>query len=554
MRTFCLFPLLFLCLTVLSASAVAEPLPGDINGDEEINAQDIQLVINDVLGLEIPAGSRSDVDGDGDVNAQDIQMVINVVLGVFEPPEARFEAEPVSGMAPLEVQFEDLSDGGTDSITDWHWDFGDGATSGEQNPVHVYEAAGAYTVSLRIETDRLSHRRIETDLVQVEAATAEPKPLPEDEAAKWIAPSVDVSQADADTSGNVTDTTATQVHHADGSSEYRVISAMDDPQALRSRIEARGTDDSLLGLYRYLGTVIFVNRIQDADGNIYLVLTTSGTGGVYETSLGSFTLPVESTSTNFGAHTIGPVNESQIAEIQADMPASITRVEDIPILVFEEFVSAKRGIGMSYPDNVRVKTVGDPRKFLGNMWDQMRRTTPDLVLDTVPGLRTVQQLTKTIQFAVRSARFALDVKRNLDPAAENLGDVRANYANADAPEGGVSLEALMAQHSELVDPSGEQTDVPLLAGSLLEGLSGEISHGSQSAVDGLGQALWGDGTGRSDRLRNLVDDIDASAEVYFYRIPGQESGLYARAGSRDIKLAGSLLESVIATLTGDSDV
>ncbi|MFP4193014.1 MAG: dockerin type I domain-containing protein, partial [Candidatus Hydrogenedentota bacterium] len=130
MRKSCLFPLLFLCLTVLSASAVAEPLPGDINGDGRTDAVDIQLVIIEVLGIDtgLPPGV-ADVDGDGVVNAQDIQLVISMVLGVFEPPEARFEADPVSGMAPLEVQFEDLSDGGTDSITDWHWDFGDGATS-----------------------------------------------------------------------------------------------------------------------------------------------------------------------------------------------------------------------------------------------------------------------------------------------------------------------------------------------------------------------------------------------------------------------------------------
>ncbi|NOR74645.1 MAG: PKD domain-containing protein, partial [Draconibacterium sp.] len=36
----------------------------------------------------------------------------------------------------------------THSATNWLWDFGDGTTSTEQNPVHVYEGAGYYSVTL----------------------------------------------------------------------------------------------------------------------------------------------------------------------------------------------------------------------------------------------------------------------------------------------------------------------------------------------------------------------------------------------------------------------
>jgi serine protease len=35
-------------------------------------------------------------------------------------------------------------------VTDWHWDFGDGATSTERNPTHVYAAAGTYPVTLTV--------------------------------------------------------------------------------------------------------------------------------------------------------------------------------------------------------------------------------------------------------------------------------------------------------------------------------------------------------------------------------------------------------------------
>jgi gliding motility-associated-like protein len=47
------------------------------------------------------------------------------------------------------VQFTDLSEGINGQIvTDWLWDFGDAATSADQNPAHAYSAAGTYQVKL----------------------------------------------------------------------------------------------------------------------------------------------------------------------------------------------------------------------------------------------------------------------------------------------------------------------------------------------------------------------------------------------------------------------
>lgn len=46
------------------------------------------------------------------------------------------------------VVFEDKSHG---QITSWHWDFGDGTTSTEQNPIHTYQKDGVhYTVTLTV--------------------------------------------------------------------------------------------------------------------------------------------------------------------------------------------------------------------------------------------------------------------------------------------------------------------------------------------------------------------------------------------------------------------
>ncbi|MDD3622180.1 MAG: PKD domain-containing protein, partial [Methanofollis sp.] len=57
-----------------------------------------------------------------------------------------FTANVTAGEAPLSVQFFDQSTG---AITGWHWDFGDGTTSDEKNPVHTFEA-GVYDVSLTV--------------------------------------------------------------------------------------------------------------------------------------------------------------------------------------------------------------------------------------------------------------------------------------------------------------------------------------------------------------------------------------------------------------------
>jgi len=61
------------------------------------------------------------------------------------PPEASFEADTTSGITPLTVHFTDTS---TKDPTSWLWSFGDGGTSTEQHPAHVYTVAGLYSVSL----------------------------------------------------------------------------------------------------------------------------------------------------------------------------------------------------------------------------------------------------------------------------------------------------------------------------------------------------------------------------------------------------------------------
>lgn len=60
------------------------------------------------------------------------------------PAVAGFNMSATSGGAPLLVNFTDASQ----FATSWLWNFGDGATSSEQNPGHVYKSPGTYNTTL----------------------------------------------------------------------------------------------------------------------------------------------------------------------------------------------------------------------------------------------------------------------------------------------------------------------------------------------------------------------------------------------------------------------
>jgi len=75
----------------------------------------------------------------------DVETGVDYVHVLPPPPVASFSSSAASGVVPHSVSFTDTSSG---TPTSWLWDFGDGATSTEQNPVHVYTVVGTYTVSL----------------------------------------------------------------------------------------------------------------------------------------------------------------------------------------------------------------------------------------------------------------------------------------------------------------------------------------------------------------------------------------------------------------------
>jgi PKD repeat protein len=72
---------------------------------------------------------------------------LSILAGIaaVTAPAASFTASTPNPAVNSVVQFADTSAG---APTSWAWDFGDGGTSAEQNPTHVYAAPGPFTVRL----------------------------------------------------------------------------------------------------------------------------------------------------------------------------------------------------------------------------------------------------------------------------------------------------------------------------------------------------------------------------------------------------------------------
>ena len=208
---------LLLCL--LAAAAHGAPVACDVNGSGEIDASDVQLVINAALSITVPYNTNVDYDSQGLTTAIDVQLVINAALsipvdsdgdgltdaaeanlgtnpnladtdgggvddgtevminhtnpnnaaddGTSTPPTADFTAAPVTGSYPLDVQFTDASTNGSSTITHWLWGFGDGGTSTLQSPLHTYTQQGTYNVSLTVTSAAGQDSIVKNSLVTV---------------------------------------------------------------------------------------------------------------------------------------------------------------------------------------------------------------------------------------------------------------------------------------------------------------------------------------------------------------------------------------------------
>ncbi|OGU38048.1 MAG: hypothetical protein A2X61_16995 [Ignavibacteria bacterium GWB2_35_12] len=97
------------------------------------------------------------------------EVIKDDYISVYKAFGASFTADTNSGVIPLTVHFTDQSFG---NPTSWIWDFGDGGTSTEQNPSHVYTTQGIYNVSLTVSDGTKQSTKTKTDFISAYHSTA----------------------------------------------------------------------------------------------------------------------------------------------------------------------------------------------------------------------------------------------------------------------------------------------------------------------------------------------------------------------------------------------
>lgn len=91
---------------------------------------------------------------------------------------AELSASAVKAAVGEPITFSDMTRvlTGADPVIRWEWSFGDGTTSTERNPVHVYSQPGLYTVSLAVNSATISDVRIRPNYIEV---VRPPEPVPD---------------------------------------------------------------------------------------------------------------------------------------------------------------------------------------------------------------------------------------------------------------------------------------------------------------------------------------------------------------------------------------
>ena len=83
----------------------------------------------------------------------DTELITITVVPENQAPTSVLSASIIAGEAPLQVQFTGSNSTDDKGIVEYFWDFDDGFTSTEQNPIHTFTFAGTFQVVLRVEDE-----------------------------------------------------------------------------------------------------------------------------------------------------------------------------------------------------------------------------------------------------------------------------------------------------------------------------------------------------------------------------------------------------------------
>lgn len=86
-----------------------------------------------------------------------------------EPPVAKFTFSPTRAKVGKIVTFTDDSSDPDGRVVERHWSFGDGSTSGEQDPRHIYARPGEFLITLRVVDDRGGSKTAQAHITVVES-------------------------------------------------------------------------------------------------------------------------------------------------------------------------------------------------------------------------------------------------------------------------------------------------------------------------------------------------------------------------------------------------
>ena len=119
-------------------------------GGEEENSHTFDKPY-DIVTLSIPITLRTGeniIEVTAEDAAGNLAYPDTIMVTLIEPLVADADG-PYYGSVNETIQFHGSATGGVPPYT-WLWDFGDGATSNEQNPTHTYGEEGNYTVTLTV--------------------------------------------------------------------------------------------------------------------------------------------------------------------------------------------------------------------------------------------------------------------------------------------------------------------------------------------------------------------------------------------------------------------
>lgn len=137
-----------LVLTLISAQGTEVTLQSNEGGsDDDI----VKSFTSTVFNSEVATGDWTlnveDTAGADTGNINGWSLTFSAIGEVSpQPPEAGFN---VSAQG-LTATFTDTSRDVNDDISQWSWNFGDGATSTDANPIHAYAEPGSYEVELTV--------------------------------------------------------------------------------------------------------------------------------------------------------------------------------------------------------------------------------------------------------------------------------------------------------------------------------------------------------------------------------------------------------------------